>query len=97
MIRHLVALKPRSPVGLSITTGGRPAAYEKDGFNGDIDAILRPMQRGMLEFVGFDVLRPNIVFGPARLSAEERPAALAAWRDRLATIENEAPVGVGRY
>ena len=41
MIRHLVALKPRSPVGLSITTGGRPAAYEKDGCNGDIDAILR--------------------------------------------------------
>jgi NAD(P)H dehydrogenase (quinone) len=82
---------------LSIKTGGPPAAYEKDGFNGDIDAILRPIQRGMLEFVGFDVLRPNIVFGPARLSAEERAPALAAWRDRLATIESEAPVDVGRY
>jgi NAD(P)H dehydrogenase (quinone) len=46
---------------LSLTTGGPPASYVKGGFNGDIYAILRPVQRGMLQFVGFDVLAPEIV------------------------------------
>jgi len=31
-----------------------------DGFNGDLDAILRPMQRGILEFTGCSVLRPQV-------------------------------------
>ena len=37
---------------LSLTTGGPAPAYVKGGFNGDIHAILRPIQRGMLQFVG---------------------------------------------
>jgi hypothetical protein len=46
-------------------TGGGPApAYLKGGFNGDIHAILRPIQRGMLQFVGFEVLAPQIGYGP---------------------------------
>ena len=47
---------------LSLTTGGSgEAAYQPGGFNGDINGVLRPIQRGMLEFVGFDVLKPQIV------------------------------------
>ena len=82
---------------LSTTTGGPPSAYAPDGFNGDLDAILRPIQRGMLQFVGFDVLRPEVVFQPARLDADQRIEALQAWRERLQAIESEAPVEVGRY
>lgn len=33
---------------LSLTTGGPGPAYAKGGWNGDIEAILRPVQRGML-------------------------------------------------
>jgi len=82
---------------LSLTTGGPAAVYEKDGFTGDIEAILRPIQRGMLYFVGFDVLAPNIVFGPARAEADDREAALARYAERLRGIENEAPIDTGRY
>jgi hypothetical protein len=32
---------------LSVTTGGPEAVYQKGGWNGDIQAILRPIQRGM--------------------------------------------------
>ena len=82
---------------LSLTTGGPGTAYEKGGWNGDIHAILRPIQRGMLRFVGFEVLAPHIVYSPVRISAEERTAALDAWANRLRRIEHEQPVEVGEY
>lgn len=53
---------------ISLTTGGPAEAYVRGGFNGGIDGILRPIQRGMLRFVGFDVLAPHIIFGPAHQS-----------------------------
>ena len=82
---------------LSLTTGGPPAAYVKGGFNGDIDAILRPVQRGILQFVGFDVLRPQIVYGPVRLEQEPREEALRAYAARLRAIGAEQPIEVGPY
>jgi NAD(P)H dehydrogenase (quinone) len=82
---------------LSLTTGGPSANYQKDGFTGDIEAILRPIQRGMLYFIGFDVLAPNIVFSPGRIEADDREAALALYADRLRGIENEQPIDTGRY
>jgi NAD(P)H dehydrogenase (quinone) len=82
---------------LSLTTGGAAPVYGPDGRNGDIDAILRPIQRGMLQFTGFSVLAPHIVFGPARLDDDERMAALMGWRARLAGIEIETPIDPGRY
>jgi NAD(P)H dehydrogenase (quinone) len=82
---------------LSLTTGGPAPVYGRDGRNGDIDAILRPIQRGMLQFTGFSVLAPHIVFAPARLDDEQRIAALMGWRARLAGIAGEGPIDPGRY
>jgi len=82
---------------LSLTTGGAEAAYLADGFNGDIGGILRPIQRGMLEFVGFDVLKPQIAWAPAHISEEERQVHLAQWRERLTRIAQEESIVVGRY
>ena len=61
---------------LSLTTGGPAPAYLKSGFNGDIHAILRPIQRGILQFVGFEVLAPQIAYGPARLQQGQRKQLL---------------------
>ena len=82
---------------ISLTTGGPAAAYEHGGFNGDIDPILRPIQRGMLRFVGFDVLAPHIVFGPAHQSDQDLHAAFSAYARRLRQIESESPIDVGEY
>lgn len=82
---------------LSTTTGGPAPAYAKGGFQGDIDAILRPIQRGMLQFVGFDVLAPQIVYGPVRMDDVQRKDLLAAYADRLKSIESEKPIDVGIY
>jgi DHA1 family inner membrane transport protein len=82
---------------VSLTTGGPAETYLPDGFNGDIDGVLRPIQRGILQFVGFDVLRPHIFYAQVRVSQEEREAWLAQWAERLGQIEQESPIGVGRY
>jgi len=82
---------------LSVTTGGPEAVYQKGGRNGDIRAILRPIQRGILKFTGWDVLSPNIVYAPVRVSDEERQARLKDWAARLRAIESEQPIEVGEY
>jgi NAD(P)H dehydrogenase (quinone) len=82
---------------LSITTGGPESAYLKGAWNGDIDAILRPVQRGILRFTGWDVLAPHIVYAAVRITPEERRAALVTWADRLRAIANEQPIDVGEY
>jgi NAD(P)H dehydrogenase (quinone) len=82
---------------LSLTTGGPEAAYLEDGFNGDLNAMLRPMQRGMLNFTGFSVLQPQVVYGPVRVDDAQRRVWLAQWAQRLRAIESEAAIDVGRY
>jgi len=82
---------------LCLTTGGPGDVYRKGGWNGDIHAILRPIQRGMLRFVGFQVLAPNIVYSPVRISDQERKVALDAWASRLRDIERDQPIDVGEY
>ncbi len=82
---------------LSLTTGGPKETYEANGFNGDLEAILRPIHRGMLQFTGFEVLAPQIHYGPVRADEAQREAWLAAWAERLRGLEQEAPMTVGRY
>jgi NAD(P)H dehydrogenase (quinone) len=82
---------------LSVTTGGPEAAYQKGGWNGDIHAILRPIQRGILRFTGWEVLAPHLVYAPVRVTVEEREIALKAWAARLQSIGHEQPIEVGEY
>ena len=93
---------------LSITTGGVAEAFteERDplhefgeghGFHGDIYGILRPIQRGILSFTGFAVLRPHIVHAPVRLTGEERRQCLDRYAERLRGIADELPIDVGFY
>lgn len=82
---------------LSLTTGGPESTYLPDGLNGDLHGILRPIHRGMLQFVGFDVLAPHVVYAPMRMTDAERRQELERLGRRLARIDQEAPIEVGRY
>jgi NAD(P)H dehydrogenase (quinone) len=82
---------------LSMTTGGPAPSYVKGGPNGDIDSILRPIERGIFQFVGFDVLRPQLHWGPVRQDGDTRQRWLDAFAARLRAIEHEAPIEVGPY
>jgi len=82
---------------LSLTTGAPEAAFTAGGTHGDINGVLRPIHRGIFQFVGFDVLRPQISWGPARANDAERAAMLDAWRRRVVGLFDEAPMDVGAY
>jgi len=82
---------------LSVTTGSPEDTYTKDGFHGDMYGILRPINRGILECVGFSVLEPEINYSVAHLTYEERKELLEKWNNRLKNIFNEAEIAVGKY
>ena len=67
----------------SVTIGGPPPIYSERGLNGPIDAILFPINHGMLYFTGFTVIEPFLVHAPARISDAERAAHLARYRERV--------------
>jgi NAD(P)H dehydrogenase (quinone) len=82
---------------LFFTTAGPEQAYRKGGCNGDISAILRPVQRGILLLTGFDVLAPQIHYAPARADETPRQASLDDWEKRLLGTAEEPPIEVGTY
>jgi NAD(P)H dehydrogenase (quinone) len=82
---------------LSFTTGGPEEMFRRGAFLGDIHSIIRPIQRGMLRFVGFDVLAPQVSFGAGRATDEARRLMLDRYRMRLASIESESPIDVGEH
>jgi NAD(P)H dehydrogenase (quinone) len=51
----------------------------------------------MLQFVGFDVLQPHVVYAPVRMSTDERQQSLRAYAERLRGIALETPIDVGNY
>jgi NAD(P)H dehydrogenase (quinone) len=82
---------------LSLTTGGAEEAYIEGGLHGDIHNMLKPIHRGMLCFTGFSILRPQIIYGPARQSFDMREQELNQWKSRLLEVFNEVPIAIERY
>lgn len=77
---------------VSLTTGGPPSLYSPTGLNGHIDAILYPINHGVLRFVGFDVLPSFVAWAPARVSEEQRRRYLEEYRERLLSLETTEPI-----
>ncbi|MET9763212.1 NAD(P)H-dependent oxidoreductase [Streptomyces sp. NPDC006372] len=80
---------------LLFTTGGPTESFRPGGAFGPMDDFLFHIHRGMLEFVGFEVLDPVITYGPARMTDEERAAALGAVRQSVARVAAPSPSPVG--
>ncbi|XP_069824635.1 NAD(P)H dehydrogenase [quinone] 1-like [Dendropsophus ebraccatus] len=77
---------------LSFTTGGLESMYSPIGINGDVNVLLWPIQRGILNFCGFQVLEPQINFSIAHTPPEKRSLLLEAWQARLSKIMEEKPI-----
>jgi len=72
---------------LSLTTGGPSTSFSSDGLSGEINALLNPINHGILRFCGFDVLPPYVVWAPARIGDDGRQEYLDAFSARLQAIE----------
>jgi NAD(P)H dehydrogenase (quinone) len=78
----------------AVTIGGTATTYSEEGAYGPVEAVLFPIHRGILGFCGFAVIEPFVVYAPARISDDERAAALARYRQRVLTLDT-APVIAG--
>ncbi len=82
---------------LSLTTGAPEDAWIDGGRHGDIHGVLRPIHRGVFQYLGFDVLAPQVSCSVSRVGDAERRAMLEAWGRRLEGVFAEAPMDVGPY
>jgi NAD(P)H dehydrogenase (quinone) len=77
---------------LSLSAGGPAAAYSAGGISGNLEVVLWPLQNGVLNFVGYQVLPPFIAFGLARGDAEARQAILSDYEARLRGLDDVQPL-----
>jgi len=95
--RRMYDLKHRFATGvlmgrrgiLSVTTGGTPERFSAEGVFGEIDQYLKPLQFGMLEYLGMEALDPFITYAASRVSRDELTGRLDAWERRLTEIATE--------
>lgn len=77
---------------LSLTTGGPETMYGPDGLNGDLDAILFPINHGILAFTGFAVVPPFVAWAAAHVGDARRADYLRRHADRLLRIMELTPI-----
>jgi len=77
---------------LTLTTGGPEIAYGSTGKNGNLDAILYPIQHGMFYFVGMTVMPPFVCFSPARITDGERIKQLELYKLYLSGLNSATPI-----
>ncbi len=64
----------------TLTTGGTPNPTVGED---DIEKIIGYLSHGILYFLGFEVLKPFIVFSPARMTVEKRTEKLSEYKKYL--------------
>jgi NAD(P)H dehydrogenase (quinone) len=72
---------------LSLTTGGPEIMFREGSCFGDINILLHPIQHGILEFCGFEVIPPFIAYSVAHLDNESRAKYLAQYKTKLLNIK----------
>jgi NAD(P)H dehydrogenase (quinone) len=77
---------------LSLTLGGQPHMFGPEAIHGEMDLLLRPIQRGALAYCGFSVLPPFIGYHVPYISAEARQDILADYRERLLQLDAQTPL-----
>jgi len=74
------------------TLGGREHMFGPEAVHGEIEALLSPILRGTLAYIGMDVLRPFLGYHIPYLTAVERAAILGQYQARLASLMDESPM-----
>ncbi len=74
---------------LGLSTGGTRERFTDGDAYGDIERVLHPVKRCMLEYLGLDVLDPFVAYASPRVDDEARRTYLTAWQDRLLNAVND--------
>jgi NAD(P)H dehydrogenase (quinone) len=74
----------RGKLGLAcVTTGGTTERFSPGGVYGPIEQILKPVNRGVFEYLGLTALPPFTAYAAPRVDDAARAAYLSAWLARL--------------
>lgn len=68
---------------ISVTTGGSERRFSDAGEYGDIDAVLWPIQRLFLGYMGYDLVPPHVCYAAPRVDAAARADQIAKLRARV--------------
>lgn len=72
--------------------GGREHMFGENAIHGELEYLLSPLQRGTLQYVGFDVLPPFIAWHVPYLTDDEREGYLQGLHLHLENLKNLQPL-----
>ncbi|MNC06832.1 Glutathione-regulated potassium-efflux system ancillary protein KefF [compost metagenome] len=72
---------------LAFSLGGQDHMFGPGAVHGELEALLQPIQRGVLGYVGLTVLPPFVAFHVPYISQEARQEYLEQYRQHLLTLD----------
>ena len=77
---------------VTVTLGGREHMFGEGAIHGPLEDMLRPILRGTLAYVGFEVLEPFVAWHVPYISAEARQDFLRNYQQRLEGLADDQPL-----
>ncbi|KAB0495017.1 NAD(P)H-dependent oxidoreductase [Pseudomonas vancouverensis] len=77
---------------VTVTLGGREHMFGEGAIHGPLEDMLRPLLRGTLAYVGFDVLEPFVAWHVPYISDEARQQFLVDYGQRLQYLSDDQPL-----
>ena len=77
---------------VTVTLGGREHMFGEGAIHGPLEAMLRPILRGTLAYVGYTVLAPFVAWHVPYISDEARRDFLLGYEQRLQGLLDEQPL-----
>ncbi|MDS9879220.1 NAD(P)H-dependent oxidoreductase [Pseudomonas protegens] len=77
---------------VTLTLGGREHMFGEGAIHGPLQDMLRPLLRGTLAYVGYDVLEPFVAWHVPYISQEAREAFLHSYHQRLQHLADDQPL-----
>ncbi|MBK5436950.1 NAD(P)H-dependent oxidoreductase [Pseudomonas sp. TH32] len=77
---------------VTVTLGGREHMFGEGAIHGPLEDMLRPILRGTLAYVGFEVLEPFVAWHVPYISAEARQEFLHSYQRRLEGLADDQPL-----
>ncbi|UXV21853.1 NAD(P)H-dependent oxidoreductase [Pseudomonas fluorescens] len=77
---------------VTVTLGGREHMFGEGAIHGPLEDMLRPILRGTLAYVGYEVLAPFVAWHVPYISDEARRDFLLAYEQRLQGLVDEQPL-----
>ena len=68
---------------MCVTTGGTVERFTPEGTYGEIETVLRPVRRLVLDYMGFKTQTPFVSYAAPRVEATVRELYLRQWRDQV--------------